>query len=231
MDQHAQWTDDAAAYALGALDPDEAMRFEDHVKTCSECRTALTDMRTAVVALPLAAPQVEVPRQLRRQVLADVRGDARTRRGQRAAPRWFPRETGHRPAMPGLRALSAGAAVLAAAVIAIVAVTGGGAGIRTYRGTVTFAHGSASVRVGAGTPDLVVRRMPTPPAGKVYEVWVTRGGRPVATSALFDVNRAGAATIAVPASLRGASAVLVTAERRGGSRHPTSAPVIDVRLS
>jgi anti-sigma-K factor RskA len=224
MDQHANWSDDAAAYALGALDPEEARRFEDHVQTCPECRTALAEMRTAVIALPLGAPQVEVPRQLRRQVLAEVKEDARMRRGQRGAPRRFPLGAGLVPALSG------GAAVLAAAVIAIVAIAGGGTSIRTYPGHVAFAHGSASVRVGAGTPDLVVRRMPAPPAGKVYEVWVARGGRPVATSALFDVNRSGAATVAVPASLRGASAVLVTAEPRGGRPHPTSAPVIDVRL-
>ena len=39
----------------------------------------------------------------------------------------------------------------------------------------------------------------------------------------------GRATVAVPRSLRGASAVLVTAERLGGARVPTMAPLITAR--
>ena len=105
MDQHANWSDDAAAYALGALDPEEARRFEDHVQSCPECRTALAEMRAAVIALPLGAPQVEVPRQLRRQLLAEVKEDARMRRGQRGAPRRFParRRGSCRPCRVGRR--------------------------------------------------------------------------------------------------------------------------------
>ena len=38
------------------------------------------------------------------------------------------------------------------------------------------------------------------------------------------------ATVAVPGSLRGASAVLVTAERLGGARVPTMTPLITATL-
>ena len=223
MDEHAQWSDDAAAYALGALDSDEATRFEDHVKSCPECRTQLSEMRSAAGALALAAPRVDAPKRLRTVVLADVRRDARSRTERRRAPRWFPIG---RP----VPVLSGAGALLAAAVIAIAVISGGGSGVRTYPGHVTFANASARLRVGAGTPELIVHRMPAPPAGKVYEVWVLHSRGAVATSALFDVNATGSATIAVPASLRGASGVAVTAEPAGGSRHPTSPGVIDINL-
>jgi hypothetical protein len=50
------------------------------------------------------------------------------------------------------------------------------------------------------------------------------------TPVLFNATAAGAATVAVP-DLRGASAVLVTAERLGGSNTPTMKPLVQARLS
>jgi anti-sigma-K factor RskA len=221
MDAHAEWTGDAAAYALDALGPDEAARFEDHVKTCPECRAALSEMRAAASAVPLGAPQVEAPKRLRAAVLAEVRRDARARR--------TPQRPGSRRWLP---APVAGAVVIAAAAVtATVLLAGGGTTVRTYAGRTSSPAATASVRVGAGTPDLIVHGLPGPPRGKVYEVWVARGGKPVATGALFDVNATGNATVAIPASLTRASAVMVTAEQRGGSKRPTSATVIDVPLS
>jgi hypothetical protein len=72
--------------------------------------------------------------------------------------------------------------------------------------------------------------MPAAPQGKIYEVWVARGRRLLPTDALFNASSAGTATVAVPLSLHGASAVLVTAERLGGARVPTMTPLITARL-
>ncbi len=57
-----------------------------------------------------------------------------------------------------------------------------------------------------------------------------RGGSPQPTDALFSVSSSGGATVAVPGGVTGARAVLVTAEPLGGSRAPTSPPVIVARL-
>lgn len=223
MDEHEDWAGDAAAYALGALDRDEATRFEDHLKRCPACRSELSEMRAAVVALPLGAPQVKPPKEVRRRVLAQARDEARDQaRGEARGPR----VAGRLP----VPALSAAVGALCAAAVAIVLLAGGGTTVRTYRGRVFFVHGSAELQVGSGTPELIVRRMPAPPRGKIYEVWVLRGRRAVATSALFDVNASGSATVAVPASIRGATGVAVTPEPRGGSRHPTAPGVIAVTL-
>ena len=65
------------------------------------------------------------------------------------------------------------------------------------------------------------------PPGKVYEVWVERGGRarcrPTRSS---TPTAAGEATVAVPVEPARRAAVLVTAERLGGARVPTMAPLI-----
>jgi hypothetical protein len=72
--------------------------------------------------------------------------------------------------------------------------------------------------------------MPAAPRGKIYEVWVLRGKHAEPTDALFNANAAGDATVAVPSRLRGAAAVLVTAERLGGARVPTMQPLISAPL-
>jgi hypothetical protein len=51
------------------------------------------------------------------------------------------------------------------------------------------------------------------------------------TDALFVVNRAGGAHVAVPGDLQGVERVLVTDEPRGGSRAPTGKPVIVAQVS
>ena len=73
--------------------------------------------------------------------------------------------------------------------------------------------------------------MPQRPADRVYEVWVERArrGRPD-RCAVHGLKR-GSASVDVPGDLRDAQAVMVTAEPLGGSRKPTSAPVILARLS
>ena len=88
------------------------------------------------------------------------------------------------------------------------------------------------VRVQGGRGELIIRRMPAAPAGKIYEVWLKGpGAQPAPTSALFDVTSAGSAAVDVPGHLRGVREILVTPEPRGGSVRPTHAPVIIARLA
>jgi anti-sigma-K factor RskA len=229
MDEHRHWDGEAAAYALGALDPEEAVRFEDHVKTCAGCRAELGEMRATAALVPLAAPQVEVPTALRRRVMQEVREDARRQRVAQGPSRSRPRL--RFPAVIPVRLAAIAAAALAAAAVAIIVAAGSnGTNQRVYQAKVTFRGGSAALHVGSGTSELVIRRMSAPPAGKIYEVWLVRGGHPVPTSALFDVGASGSATVAVPGGLDRVSGVLVTAERRGGSRRPTTKPLIDVKI-
>ena len=79
------------------------------------------------------------------------------------------------------------------------------------------------------TATLRVRGLHNPLPGRVYEVWLKRPGQtPVPTDALFTVSRGGTASVQVPGDLRGVDKVLVTSEPRGGSRVPTTQPIITV---
>ncbi|HYM57033.1 MAG TPA: anti-sigma factor, partial [Solirubrobacteraceae bacterium] len=70
---------------------------------------------------------------------------------------------------------------------------------------------------------------PAPPQGRVYQVWLDRGGStPEPTSALFTTRGDGSASVAVPGSLRGVRQILVTDEPVGGSELPTRRPIISV---
>jgi anti-sigma-K factor RskA len=217
---------DAGAYVLGALDPEEVQRFREHLKGCVACREEVASLGSVVEALPMAAPQLAVNRSLRRRVLADVRAarraGARERRRARAAP-----------SLRGTRAAIAVAAVAVAAIVATVELSSGGSGsARVLRASVTPSSASALLQLNDGRAELVVRRMPAPPPGDIYEVWLKRStGAPIPTSALFGVTSSGAADVDVPGNMSDVRAVLVTPERLGGSPRPTHVPVIIAKLA
>ena len=230
---------DAGAFVLGALDSDEAARFRRHLDACPICRDEVQGLGEVVERLPLAAPQLAVPHSLRRRVLRGLRDVGAHDAGSRPAGRrpwrgavWAARLARRAAAAPAAALL--GVALLAAGVTyaAVELTEGSAAHERVVRASVTPPAASAVLRVRGGRAELIVRGMPAPPAGKVYEVWLARAGRaPAATSALFDVAADGSAVVGVPGDIGGVSEVLVTPERRGGSARPTHAPVISARLT
>jgi len=89
---------------------------------------------------------------------------------------------------------------------------------------------SGWLRLSGGHAELTLAGMPQTNLGRVYEVWVERSGAPEPTDALFTVTSRGAATVGVPVGVPGARAVLVTSEPLGGSRVPTTPPMVIARL-
>ncbi len=126
------------------------------------------------------------------------------------------------------RAVATAIAILTGLLLVLALSLPGGEGRRappTYR--------SAQVRLtrSAQRAELHLLGMAQPPIGEVYEVWVTgSGGAAKPTDALFTPTSAGSAAVEVPGSLRGITAITVTAEPRGGSSQPTGPVVIRVPL-
>lgn len=220
---HERWDGDAAAYALDALDEAEVHAFEEHLAACSRCQNELAAMRRAVQELP-AAPQSDPGPELKQRVMATVRAEAEMPTGSEPSPR--------RPMMRPSRLRPAVAGVLAAAVLAVILVLtiGGGSSTRTYAAIVYAPGAHASLRRSGSSGQLSFSSLPAPPAGRIYEVWLTRAGSaPQPTHTLFGA-RTG--SVAVRGDLRGVRTVLVTAEPRpNGSLTPTRAPIIVVRLA
>ena len=94
---------------------------------------------------------------------------------------------------------------------------------------VAVAGASGTLRVeDNGDAQLVVRGLPAPPAGRVYQVWRKQPGAtlPQPTDALFSVSRDGTATVDVPGGVKGVEQVLVSDEPKRGSRAPTGEVVL-----
>ena len=216
---------DAAAYVLGSLSSEEAEAFRVHMEECVVCRDEVHALQGVADALPMAAPQYPVPRELRKRVLRQVHEEARAAaassgRRSRLPRGWF---VVPRPAL----ALGVGV-VIAAAVVIGIAAGSGGSSCSTHVSSV----GQARLQVCNGHGLLAVNALPQPKAGHIYEVWIQRGGAPPApTKALFSVTAHGSADVGVPGDLSGASAVLVTQEPDGGSLRPTSPAVIVTNLT
>ncbi|HUH80374.1 MAG TPA: anti-sigma factor [Solirubrobacteraceae bacterium] len=239
---HDTFSEDAAAYVLGALADDEHGRFAAHLQGCAACREEVARLQVVVDALPLAAPQLGAPPELKRRIMGAVAGQATGQAPGDAAPREpaaasrhagsrAPRRSGWRsPRRWALGGVGALAAVAAALALVSLATSGGGAGPRVVRAQVLARGASASLRINGGRAELVLDGMPQVPPRRTYQVWVQRRGAPQPTDALFSVSSSGGATVAVPGNIAGVSAVLVTAEPLGGSRTPTSSPVIVARL-
>ena len=189
----------AAGFALDALDREEACAFEQHLTLCPGCEDGLEPLRLAAVALAFAG-ELPTPRpELRRRVLKVEAVVIPFRR--RALP-----------------VLSAAAVAAACALMALglrawtddASPPLGDATAFSLRG----AHGALLV-ASNGEAVLVVRRLPPAPAGKAYEVWVLAQGR--ATRA--GILRGSMMKLSRPVPRGGR--VAVTVERANGSEVPT----------
>jgi hypothetical protein len=219
---------DAAAYVLGALDEPESYR--EHLATCTVCQAEVARLQPVVDTLPATVPPQSAPEGLRRRVLSVVRAEAELLRvaGHEADE---PPRRGSRSRRPRGAVLAWGALVASAAAVLAIALTAGSSQqTRVTRAQVAIVGAHASLRQVGGQSELLLAGMPQPPAGKIYEIWLSRGAAPQPTDALFGVTRHGSGAVAVPGSLHGVKEVLVTSEPLGGSSHPTSTPLIRVAL-
>jgi anti-sigma-K factor RskA len=199
--------------------------------------------------------QVAPPERLKQSLMATVRAEApadatAVEPAEPVAPPGRLRDAvaGARPRRSRWRELllarpafaAAAAAVLVAVGIALGALVGAVGG-GSDNDSSTVAANVDVTRMPAGKASLVlrdskdgailrVRGMQQPQAGKVYEVWVQRGGKMVPSS-LFTVDSAGNGTAGISDELDDAEAVLVTREPAGGSKQPSEPPVVTVPLS
>ncbi|MBK5220333.1 MAG: anti-sigma factor [Thermoleophilia bacterium] len=227
-------SDDVAAYALGALERGEASELEAHLEDCERCRSELRWLAPALQVLPDSVERMEPPQQLRDSVMAEVRAGAKREQatsGSRQRAGWLSRirigSLSWRPI-----------AGLAAVALAVVAVAG-------------YEIGSDSGNGGGGSQDSIVTREDSGlvatmvpegdggrlelanvrqlPKDRVLEAWVQRGGEVEAVPALFVPDHEGRASTTI-ADMEGVETVMVTSEPEGGSKAPTSNPLVTMPI-
>jgi len=225
--EHDRRRDDLAAYLLGALEPGEAAELERHVAGCRECEEELERLRPAVQVLPEAVEWMEAPAALRGRLMEQVRSEAP---GSHAAPAARPaphRRFGLRP-IAGLATLALVLAAIGGYAIRDRGSGGAGAGATTVVSGHSPGVTAEMVREGE-TGTLRLANLHQLPEGKVLQAWVQRGKQVVSAKALFVPSSDGTATATID-GMHGVNTVMVTAEPRGGSVQPTSAPIVSVAI-
>lgn len=237
MSGHERWSDDVAAYMLGALEPDETAELERHLERCDLCREQVRWLGPAVRALPEGVERVEPPSQLRQRLFAEAGLRPRSSRaaagvGARArswARRFGPSGRGWRPAAA---AATATVAMVLLVVIAFEIGSNGGTDFVPEPTTVSGegAGGIAAEVVREGPRGTVrLDNVPQPSGNKVLAAWVQRGEAVEPVPALFVPDSQGRAWTTIE-DMEGVEKVMVTEEPRGGSEAPTAAPLLEVEI-
>ncbi len=225
------------AYAADALDDLERAAFERHLTECPDCRAEVASLREAA-ALLAETTTTEPPAELRDRVLAGI-----------ATVRPLPPEVPTAaPATRSAHRQGRGARFLAAA--AAVVVLGAGATVVWQQPwddssqqvkpptadavleasdakstSLEFTGGAAATVTHSDSLKqavIVTEKMPPPPKGKVYQLWLQQDD--VMVSAGVMPVKADQ-TVLLEGDAATATAAGITVEPEGGSEAPTSDPI------
>ena len=228
----------SGAYAVDALNDIERAQFERHLAECAECRAEVDSLREAA-GLLVETTAAEPPAALRERLLAEV-----------ATVRPLPPVTPPTPLHDRRSTRRRWVAPLVAAAAVVAALGAGGVvwhpwtdetsqapqlsaadRVRNAPDAVSVTRkvdgGEATIVASKSLNQFVVstQDLPALPAGKVYEMWLDdadQGMVPV-TGGLMT---AADSTVVLEGDVSNASGAGITVEPAGGSRVPTSDPVV-----
>ena len=243
---HPEMLDDVAVYALGSLPAADAARVRAHIESCAECRAEYEALAPAVAAVGRSAEActnaasgaVHASPLLKARIMRDVRAQA-TKPAS--------------PARTSSRAVWAAYALAAACVIIALSLGAANLSLRHQVSSLETAHvpphgTNVNERTLADLVDEKAKRyavpggeiirahdrlyiamhdMPAPPRGKVYQAWtLPKGSKTMVPNATFVPDRRGVAILALGVDAKTTHAVAVSVEPAGGSKAPTSSPVV-----
>jgi anti-sigma factor RsiW len=215
----------SAAYALDALDPAEEREFEQHLRSCDQCREDVASFEAAAAALAFGVESPEPPAALRGRILESVREE----RSNVVVP--FRRRRLSFQLVSGLAAVAAAVAIgvgiwavslssdLDSSRAALAVLGDPSAKSIDLQG----AEGRLVVSPD-GRAALVMRNLDPAPEGQTYQAWVIEGKTPT-PAGLFDGDDRRDVVLLdekVPAN----AVVAVTVEQDGGVDAPTQKPFI-----
>ena len=206
--------DQAAAYALDALDPEDRWTYERHLDTCDRCREEVATLRELAGELAYASEGPKPSPELRGRILDAARAEPRTGSVVPLRRRWlFP-------------------ATAVAAVAAACAAVGLGLWANSLRDSppgarvIALENRTGQLIVNDGTATLVLC-IDEAPAGKTYQAWVLKQGDLPYAAGLF---RGGCTSVPIEESVAPGNVVAVTLERAGGVDTPTSDILVAARV-
>jgi anti-sigma factor RsiW len=225
------------AYAVDAVDDIERAAFERHLADCQACRLELASLREAA-ALMATVEDVEPPARMREQVLAGI-GSIRplppevpAEQDPGAAPRRRFRPATLVAAAAAVIALGAGGIVWQqlsdddtsqAPTLSAAERVQAAADAEEYTQTLDGIEVTVVRSRSLNQAVLVTEEMPSPPEGKVYELWLAHKGQGMVPAGLMGGGRQEVRLEGDPATALGAG---ITIEPAGGSEKPTSEPMM-----
>jgi anti-sigma-K factor RskA len=190
-----------AAYALDALDPDEAEAYERHLSQCEDCRMQLAELNETAAALAYGTVAPAPPPRLRAVILEQAAAE-RSNVVPLLRRRWVVR----------------GLAVVAAAAACIVV------GFAVSQRQSSHPAQALSVMVlPNGTATMHVSGLPEAPSGKTYEAWIIPAKGAPRPAGLFS---AGNTTVRLHGTVPPHAIIAVTREPAGGVKAPTMTPIL-----
>jgi len=236
MDQE-RFEDLKDAYVLGALPEEERLEFEQYLAAHPDLQAEIGELSSIAGLLAFSVREREPPPELRRRIMTTVEGEA-------VQPR-----TSRRSWLAGLwEALGIRDLALAVAAILVIGLFSWSmllqGEVQELQGRVQslqsqpqgpqmIALGGEGTKQGARAElvtlegdqaVLVAEKMPPVPEGKTYQIWVIKGDTPQ-PSGLFE-PKGGSIAAVVENPVEGADAVAVTVEPEGGSKKPTTDPML-----
>jgi anti-sigma-K factor RskA len=238
---HEPFEDQAAAYALGALDVGERRAFEAHLAAgCPHCERVLRESREALAEVARSLPPESPPPAVREALRGRLAVEGSWSSAWRRPGAWRP------------WAAAAAAAALVAALTGLVVAGRYERRLEGLRGELLAARmlvdllRDPATRVvvlqGAGPAAgaqgrlvwheraggyLLATNLPPPGPGRTYELWVLSGGAP-RPAGTFAVGPSGEVTVRV-APAGSVDAFAVTVEPAGGVPTPTGPVVLASR--
>jgi anti-sigma-K factor RskA len=232
----------SGAYAVDALDDDERATFEAHLPGCLDCQAEVASLREAT-ALLADESALTPPASLRSSVLAGISTI-------RPLPPEVERPERTEPVLAKVvpmrrRRFRVASLATAAAVAASVAV--GVAWQPWHDDTTTSVSATADQVLAAGDAQkvsldfkdgssasvyrskskgravILTDGMATPPAGKVYELWLRNAAGKLIPAGLMP--KAADNKVLLKGNAANATGVGITVEPDGGSKTPTSEPI------
>jgi anti-sigma-K factor RskA len=255
--QYHDMLDDVALYALGTLPAADAQRVREHMETCAECREEYAALApaAAMVGISLETPSDADARTcpstlLKPRIMRRIR--------ETAAPP-APRTVRPTPVWPAYLVAAACFAIALISTMTTISLNGQLRDVRSAlarasehstaiarnldseRSTISEIMSTESKHY-QGTDGEVVTRgsrlyvamhdLAPPPQGKVYQAWtLAKGSKTMAPSVTFVPDPRGVAIVSLPVDARTTNVVAVSVEPEGGSKQPTSKPVLVVPLT
>ena len=242
---HDDYKEMIPAHALSTLDAAEERALSEHLEGCAECRRDLDEWQAVGASLALSADPLEPSAQVRERIVASVRTEPQSKSEQSpsnvvALPR------PQRNLWTSLGSLGQIAAVIlfAALIIAVIVlwqqnrrlrqenevvkiVSSPYTHLKTMNGTAEAPSATARIIMdGAGHALIVTNRLPPPPGGKEYQLWIINPRKAPIPGKTFSTDGAGKAVVVqdrVWEVEQEYGVFAVTLEPAGGVSSPTGA--------